>query len=275
MDNDLNTLVAWTAAAEWETGQKSDPPISGGTTMKEYDDATYGDRIAGVYDALYPGFEEAAIDLLHELAGRGRALELGIGTGRVALPLAGRGVEITGIDTSPAMITALQAKPGASGIEVVQGSFAQFEMEDRFNLAYVAFNTFFALQTQEEQVACFQSVARHLTTGGVFLIEAFVPDPGRFDRDQTVQVVGISEDVVNLDVALHDSVRQQVRSQHVVLSEKGLHLYPVKLRYAWPSELDLMARLAGLKLVHSWGSWDRSEFTAESGKHISVYGAAI
>ena len=172
------------------------------------------------------------------------------------------------------MIERLRAKTGAAGIEVLRDSFAEFDLDARFDLIYVVFNTFFALQTQEEQVGCFKSVAAHLTEEGVFLIEAFVPDLCRFDRDQTVRVVHLSEDEVRLDVARHHLVGQQVSSQHVLLSENGVSLYPVKLRYAWPSELDLMAQLAGLRLKHRWGSWDKGEFTSESGKHISVYGMA-
>ena len=242
--------------------------------MERYDEMTYGERIADVYDELYSDYEESAVDLLQELAGRGRALELGIGTGRLALPLCHRGVNVTGIDASQAMIDQLRAKPGGDGVEVVMGSFVAIDLDACFDLVYIVFNTFLGLQTQEEQVECFRSVAEHLTEEGVFLIEAFVPDRCRFDDDQTVRAVHVSEDVVRLDVTRHSPVGQQVTSQHVVLSAKGVRLYPVRIRYAWPSELDLMARLAGLRLKHRWGSWDRREFTGASGKHISVYGTA-
>lgn len=242
--------------------------------MERYDEMTYGERIADIYDKLYSDYEESAVDLLQELAGRGRVLELGIGTGRVALPLHHRGVNVTGIDASKAMIEKLWVKSDGADIEVVQGNFVEINLDARFNLIYIVFNTFFGLQTQEEQVKCFRSVAEHLTQEGVFLIEVFVPDLCRFDNDQTVRVVHLNEDEVRLDVSRHSPVGQQVSSQHVLLSEKGVRLYPVKLRYAWPSELDLMARLAGLRLKHRWGSWDQGEFTGESGKHISVYGMA-
>lgn len=242
--------------------------------MERYDEMTYGERIADVYDRYYPGYEEGAIDLLQELAGKGRALELGIGTGRIALPLSQRGVDVTGIDASGAMIDKLRAKPGGDAIKVVQGGFVEIDLDARFDLVYIVVNTLFSLQTQEEQVACFQSVAQHLADAGVFLIEAFVPDLRRFEDNQTTRVVHVSEDVVRLDVAQHNLVKQQVTGQHVVMSETAARLYPVKVRYAWPSELDLMARLAGLRLVHRWGSWDKGEFTGQSGKHISVYGIA-
>lgn len=239
--------------------------------MKQYDDTTYGERIAEVYDEMYAKYD-AAIDLLHELARGGRVLELGIGTGRIALPLHRRGVDVMGIDASPAMIAKLHAKPDGAGIEVVQGSFAQIDVERQFDLIYVVFNTFYALLTQAEQVQCFQSVAAHLTEAGVFLIEAFVPDLSRYDGRQSVRAINLSEDRVTLDVAQLDLLTQQVTAQHVLLSEEGMRLYPVKLRYAWPSEFDLMAQLAGLSLKHRWSSWEKDEFTAESGRHVSVYG---
>lgn len=239
--------------------------------MKQYDDTTYGERIAEVYDEMYAKYD-AAIDLLHELARGGRVLELGIGTGRIALPLHRRGVDVMGIDASPAMIAKLHAKPDGAGIEVVQGSFAQIDVERQFDLIYVVFNTFYALLTQAEQVQCFQSVAAHLTEAGVFLIEAFVPDLSRYDGRQSVRAINLSEDRVTLDVAQLDLLTQQVTAQHVLLSEEGMRLYPVKLRYAWPSEFDLMAQLADLSLKHRWSSWEKDEFTAESGRHVSVYG---
>lgn len=240
--------------------------------MKRYDDTTYGERIAEAYDELYADYDEAAIDLLHELAGGGRVLELGIGSGRIALPLHHRGVDVMGIDASPAMIAKLHAKPDGAGIEVVQGSFAQIDVAGQFDLIYVVFNTFYALLTQAEQVQCFRSVAEHLTEAGVFLIEAFVPDLSRYDDRQSVRTLNLSGDRVSLDVAQLDPLTQQVASHHVFLSEEGIRLYPVKLRYAWPSEFDLMAQLAGLSLKHRWSSWEKDEFTAESGRHVSVYG---
>jgi SAM-dependent methyltransferase len=243
--------------------------------MKEFEEATYGERIASVYDEFYGEYEEAAVDLLQELAAGGRALELGIGTGRIALPLRRRGVQITGIDASPAMIAGLRAKAGGDEIEVLESSFAEFDLQARFDLVYVVFNTFFGLLTQEDQVRCFQSVARHVEKDGLFLLEVFVPDPCRFEALQTVRAVQVEADEVRLDVTRHNPVLQQVSSQHVLLSEKGIRLYPVVLRYAWPSELDLMARLAGLRLRYRWGSWEKGPFSADSIRHISVYGRDV
>ncbi len=243
--------------------------------MEDYGPATYGERIAEVYDELYgTQFEAetaAAVEFLAGLAGPGPALELGIGTGRVALPLAARGIDVHGIDASPAMVARLRAKPGGNRIPVILGDFADVGADGPFRLIFVVFNTFFGLLTQEDQVRCFQNVARRLADDGSFVIEAFVPDPGRFERGQQVAAVDVGPDRVRLHVAKHDPVTQQVSGLHILLTESGIKTYPVKIRYAWPAELDLMARLAGLRLKERWGSWDRAPFTAASPKHISVY----
>jgi len=240
--------------------------------MNTYDDTTYGERIAQIYDELYAEVEEATIDLLQELAHGGKALELGIGTGRVALPLYRRGIPVTGIDASQSMINRLRAKPDGDAIPVVQGSFAEIDIDEKFDLIYVVFNTFYNLRSQDEQVHCFRSIAGHLTDTGVFLVEAFVPDLTRFDRNQRVRAIHLDNERVRLDVSRHDPLAQQVISQHVHISEKGIQLFPVNLRYVWPSEFDLMAKLAGLERKQRWGSWDKGKFRAKSGKHISVYG---
>lgn len=242
--------------------------------MDNYRDDTYGERIAGVYDDWYDEYDDATVTTLRELAQGGRALELGIGTGRVALPLQRVGVPVQGIDSSEAMIARLRSKPGGSSIPIQIGNFADVAVEGQFSLIYVLVNTFFALLTQEEQVRCFHNVARHLSAGGSFVIEAFVPDLGRLTGRQVVRVGSIGEHEVHLDVSQHDPADQQIAVQHVVLSEKGVRLYPVKLRYAWPTELDLMARLAGLTLKHRWGDWRKGAFSADSKTHISVYGRA-
>ena len=241
--------------------------------MNDYTAATYGDRIAESYDRMYPGGAgvEPSVNVLAKLAGGGRALELGIGTGRVALPLAERGVTVQGIDASQAMVDRLRAKPGGDAIPVTIGDFAEFQVDSRFELIFVVCNTLFGLATQDAQVQCFQRVAEHLAAGGTFLIEAFVPDPARFVGGRNLSVTGIEPDLVTLDVARHDAANQRVYSQHLLLTEAGTRLYPVQLRYAWPSELDLMARLAGLRLRDRWSGWDGAPFTAASGSHISLY----
>ena len=242
--------------------------------MDNYGDDTYGERIASMYDDWYEEYDEATLTTLHELAQGGRALELGIGTGRLALPLQQSGVEVEGIESSRAMIARLRSKPGGERIAVEMGSFADVAVDGRFSLIYVLVNTFYALLTQEEQLRCFRNVAEHLTPRGSFVIEAFVPDLNRFSGHQSVRVDSLSEDEVQLEVSRHDPVSQQITAQQIVLTEQGTHLYPVKLRYAWPTELDLMARLAGLQLMHRWGDWRQSAFSADSRVHISVYGHA-
>lgn len=241
--------------------------------MQRYQPATYGDRIADVYDVLYPPGPDAeeAAELLAVLAGSGRALELGIGTGRVALPLSARGVDVHGIDASEAMVSRLRAKPGGESIPVTIGDFTGVPAEGQFELIFVAFNTFFVLMTQDAQVQCFQAVADHLAPGGAFVIEAFVPDPARFDRGQRTATSLLGGDWIILESSVHDLVAQRVRSVHAFISAKETRLYPLELRYAWPSELDLMAHLVGLRLEHRWGGWRREEFTESSARHISVY----
>jgi SAM-dependent methyltransferase len=239
----------------------------------EYDASTYGERIAPAYDAVHrhlpsPG---AAVALLTELARRGPALELGIGTGRIALPLTERGVVVHGIDASPAMVNELRAKPGGDRIPVTLGDFADVGVPGQYPLIYVVFNTFFNLLTQEDQVRCFAQVASHLTADGCFVMEAFVPDLTRYDHGQRMAVSSLALDQVQLDAAQVDPATQMVEAQRVVITEAGIRLYPVRVRYAWPSELDLMARLAGMRLRERWGGWQHEPFTGTSQIHVSVW----
>lgn len=239
--------------------------------METYTASTYGDRIAEVYDDRHHAADEAAVNLLAELAGGGRALELGVGTGRMALPLAARGVEVHGIDASRAMVERMRAKPGGRAIPVTFGDFAEVGAGGEFALVYVVFNTFFALLSQEAQVRCFRNVAARLAPGGSFLVEAFVPNMSRYTGGQVTNATEVTAERVVLDVARHDGARQHITAQMVVLTEGQVRLYPIQLRYAWPAELDLMARLAGLHLRERWGGWRREPFTAESPAHVSVY----
>ena len=241
-----------------------------------YGPSTYGDRIAEVYDEMYPVVQSApnvaaTVDFLTSLAGAGPALELGIGTGRVAIPLAAAGVEVHGIDASTAMVERLRAKPGGETIPVTIGDFRDFSLDTTFTAIYVPFNTFFGLLTQDDQVTCFRTVARHLTPDGVFVMEAFVFDPTYFDHGQRVSATKVDPDGIWLDVTKHDPVGQRSDSQHVMIRDDGIQLFPVKIRYAHAPELDLMARLAGLRLRERWGDWDRTPFSGSSGKHISVW----
>lgn len=242
--------------------------------MNTYQPETYGQRIANTYDEWYDFLDEATVPVLTELAGAGRALELGIGTGRIAIPLLEAGVPVEGIDASEAMVARLHAKPGGNAIPVVIGDLADVAVEGEYTLIYVVFNTFFCLLTQEDQVRCFRNVAQHLSPEGSFLIEAFVPDPARLAARQSVRSTMMSEDFVRLDISQYDTATQIVTSQLVLLSEEGIHLHPVKLRLVWPSELDLMAQLAGLELRHRWANWRKDPFASSSTAHVSVYGHA-
>ena len=242
--------------------------------MQDYGPETYGDRIAPLYDELYEREldTDAAVDALARLAGPGPVLELAIGTGRLAVPLAKRGIDISGIDASEAMVARMRAKPGGEEIPVTMGDFADVGVDGSFRLVYVAFNTIFALLTQDDQVRCFRNVAARLADGGRFVVEAFVPDLTRWDRGQRVSAPSVRLDRIELEASRHDPVNQRVDSQHVFVTDGKTQLYPVSLRYAFPSELDLMARLAGLELVDRWGGWRGEPFTNASKDHVSVYG---
>ncbi len=240
--------------------------------MEGFDYSSYGERIADRYDQDLENLgAEEAVAVLGDLAGKGPVLELGIGTGRVALPLAASGLEVHGIDASPAMVGKLRAKPGGQAIKISIGDFGPLTVDRVFSLIFVVFNTFFALLSQAEQAECFLRVAAHLHPGGRFVIEAFVPDPTLFERGQRVSVGQIGLDQVELVVTRHDRVRQTVTSQEIHLSTNGIEFVPVVLRYAYPAELDLMARLAGLSLEARWAGWQRQPFTSESSSHVSVY----
>jgi SAM-dependent methyltransferase len=245
--------------------------------MADYEHATYGDRIAAVYDQFHSHspvtrFTDATVEFLASITGKRRVLELGIGTGRIAVPLAGKGLKVFGIDASEKMVEKMREKPGGDTIPVVFGNFADVKIGGQFSLIYVVFSTFFALLTQEEQVRCLQRVARHLTAEGSFVMEAFVPDPSRFDRGQRVGALDVDTDRVRLEVTQHDPSTQSIRSAHVEVSESGsILLYPVRLRYAGPAELDLMARLAGMRLRERYGGWNREPFSAASPFHVSVF----
>ncbi|MDQ3785519.1 MAG: class I SAM-dependent methyltransferase [Actinomycetota bacterium] len=242
--------------------------------MDEYNASTYGDRIADVYDDWYGELfdTDGAVDLLARLADGGRALELAIGTGRVAVPLTGAGVEVHGVDASEAMVAKLRAKPHGADIPVAMGDFTDVDVQGKFSLVYVVFNTFFALTSQRDQVTCFRNVAEHLDDNGIFVIEAFVPDPTRFDRGQRVDAGRVEPGEVVIDASRHDPVNQRTYANHIRITEDGTRLYPVQIRYAWPPELDLMAELAGLVLKERWAGWREQPFTASSEAHVSVYG---
>jgi SAM-dependent methyltransferase len=244
--------------------------------MDEYGISTYGDRIASVYDAWYlerldPG---AAVQMLAGLAGAGRALELGIGTGRVALPLAARGVHVEGIDASEEMVARLREKPGGAEIPVHMGDFADVAVDGLFSLIYIPFTTLFALTSQAEQIRCMTNARAHLEEGGCFVLDAFVPDLRRFNYNQCTYVSDVKLEEVMIDVSSHDPVNQTITSSHILLENgSNVRLFPVMVRYAWPAELDAMALASGLRLSQRFGDYDRHPFDAASTRHVSIYRA--
>jgi SAM-dependent methyltransferase len=241
--------------------------------MTGFDDpAFYGDRWADVYDERHGGLDpSSAVDFLAGLAGDGPVLELAIGTGRVAVPLAARGLVVEGVDASAAMVTRLRAKPGGDSIKVTIGDMAEIPATGPFRLVYLVFNTLFGLLTADRQAGCFANVARVLGPGGAFVIECFVPDLARFDRGQRMQALDVTEDSASFELSRHDVARQRVTTQIVTLDGHGMRMRPVAIRYSWPSELDLMASQAGLQLTERYADWNRRPFDSTSGGHVSVY----
>src|SRR5215212_10020223 len=234
----------------------------------------FGEGIAAHYDdpsdeTFQPAVIGPVVDFLAALAGDGAALELGIGTGRIAVPLAARGVRVHGIDLSPAMVERLRAKPGTEEIGVTIGDFATTTVDGTFSLVYLVFNTIMNLTTQDEQVACFQNVGAHLEPGGCFVIEVGVPALQRLPPGETVRPFTVTRTRLGFDE--YDVVSQGLISHHYWLVDDKLEGLSMPFRYVWPSELDLMARLAGMTLRERWKDWRREPFTAESTKHVSVW----
>jgi SAM-dependent methyltransferase len=235
----------------------------------------FGEDVAARYDqSVGPMFDDdvvgRTVDVLAELAGDGAALELAIGTGRVVLPLAARGVPVSGIDLSTAMVERLRAKDGAQRIDVTIGDIATTRVDGGFRLVYLVFNTIGNLTTQDQQVACFANAAAHLEPGGCFVIEVGVPDLRRLPPGEDARVFSHAPGYVGYD-RYTDLVAQQATSHHFVADGSGGREDRTPFRYVWPSELDLMARLAGMSLRHRWADWDRSAFTGESTSHVSVW----
>ena len=235
----------------------------------------FGEGVAERYDEssaemFHPAVVGPVVDFLAGLAGDGAALEFGIGTGRIAIPLSRRGVAVHGIDLSPQMVAQLRAKPGTEGIGVTVGDFATTRVEGRFSLAYLVFNTIGNLTTQDGQVACFQNAAAHLEPGGRFVIEVGVPDLQRLPPGETIRPFTVTPTHLGFDE--YDVASQGLISHHYTVVDDGhLELMSVPFRYVWPAELDLMARLAGMTLEERWSGWRREPFTSDSTRHVSVW----
>jgi SAM-dependent methyltransferase len=234
----------------------------------------FDERIAARYDEtsadmFKPEVVGPAVSFLADLAGGGAALELGVGTGRIALPLNERGVRVHGIDLSPAMVSRLRAKPGAEAIGVTIGDFATTKVGDTFRLAYLVFNTIMNLTTQDEQVECFRNVAAHLEPGGCFVIEVGVPGLQRLPPGETFRAFNVSPTWLGFDE--YDVAAQILSSHHYWVNDGQVEIFSAPYRYVWPSELDLMARIAGMRLRERWSDWSRSRFTSDSTSHVSVW----
>ncbi len=234
----------------------------------------FGEDVAARYDASASGMFAAAaiepvVEFLADLAGDGGALEFGIGTGRIALPLAQRGVRVHGIDLSEAMVARLRVKPGAGEIGTTIGDFATTTVEGTFAVAYLVFNTIMNLTSQDEQVACFRNAAAHLEPGGCFVIEVMVPDLQRLPRGETFRPFDVSATHLGFDE--YDVVSQRLVSHHYSVDGDTFDVAAIPFRYAWPAELDLMAQLAGMRLRERWSDWTRTPFTSESTTHVSVW----
>jgi SAM-dependent methyltransferase len=234
----------------------------------------FGEEVAARYDEssgdmFDPDVVMPVVEFLAELAGDGAALELGIGTGRIALPLSERGVRVRGIDLSEAMVARLREKPGAEEIDVAIGDFATTRVDGTFSLAYLVFNTINNLTSQDEQVACFENVAAHLEPGGCFVIEVGVPGLRTLPPGKTHQVFAFDEGHIGIDE--YDPPNHGLISHHLFPAGEQWELRSIPFRYVWPAELDLMGRIAGMTLRERWSGWRREPFTSESTKHVSVW----
>lgn len=263
--------------SRWQSAGMTEDHFAG-EAAKQYDD-----DLAEMFE---PAVVDPAVDFLADLAGDGRALELGVGTGRIALPLSRRGVPVHGIDLSADMLAQLRAKlraelrvepgtergaePGAGDIALTHGDFATTTVEGTFRVAYLVFNTIMNLTTQEAQVSCFRNAAAHLETGGCFVVEVMVPDLQRLPHGETIRPFQVSPTKLGFDE--YDVATQALTSHHYWKDAIGWHNQSVPFRYVWPAELDLMAQLAGLALRERWGGWQREPFSSGSTSHVSVWG---
>jgi SAM-dependent methyltransferase len=238
-----------------------------------YDPAAYGRAVATEYDDLYQAVPETdeAVALIADLAADGAVLEMGIGTGRLALPLKDRGLRVSGIEGSPEMLEELRAKPGGADLPVAVGDFADTEVDGSFAVVVLALHTIFGLPTPDRQIRCFENAAAHLEPGGVFVVEARVMFPEDFRGGQAVEPRFFDGHQAEIQIQRFDAVTQRVQVTNVHLSEAGVKLNAYENQYTTPRELDLMARMAGLRLRDRWESWMREPFTASSRRHVSVY----
>lgn len=233
----------------------------------------YGQDYADIYDQSFddrddPGKLVAAISAVSP---SGAILEFGIGSGRIALPLARAGRHVTGVDNSKEMLALLEKKPGAEKIANHLGDITTLKVAGEFSLVLVCFSTIYLLGSQSAQLLCFQNASNHLRAGGRFLVEAFLHDRSQWLTNEQFSTTGVERDVVTARAAVHDPVLQTITLQHLTIRAGGISFRPNLLRYIWPSELDLMGKLSGMRLVERWGDWNRTSFSAASSNMISVY----
>lgn len=240
-------------------------------------DNAYGDIYAAIYDDLFANRDdvEQVATILHELAGNGDVIEFGVGTGRIAIPLSQRGHRVYGVDNSRAMLDALAAKPGSAAVIPVLGDFADVAVGQQVPLVFSAFSTIYLPGTQEAQVRTFRNAAAHLARGGKLVVEAFVHDRSRFDRNQEITGLGIGASSAVMQISLLEPVTQVIHTQRITLTPGGATFLPNRLRFIHPSEMDLMARLAGLELVDRWADWEKRPFAADSTNQIAVYARTV
>ena len=232
---------------------------------------SFGPDVAARYDEDARGDEPETVEFLAELAGDGPVLEFAIGTGRIALPLTERELRVDGIEQSSAMVDRLRGKPGGAELAVTIGDMSTVALPDRYSLVYLIFNTIHNLLTQDGQVRCFENAARHLSDDGVFVLETGVPWDGP-RKGSFVDVVKLGVEEVRLSAYRYDAMTQILDTNHMRLTSSGIQMSPISLRLVYPGELDLMARIAGLRLLHRWGGWRQEPFTVDSRRHVSVYG---
>lgn len=236
-------------------------------------DNSYGDDYVDVYDKMFDSRDNDAdvASFLSSLAAGGRALELGIGTGRLAIPLADAGIEVHGIDNSQAMLDVMKTKPRAAKIRAYLGDATSMRIPGEFQLVFIGFSTIYLLGSQEVQVQCFRNAALHLPKGGKFLVEAFLHDRLQWPTGEQFSTTSVERDHVSVRAAVHDPVTQTIKLNHMTIRPEGVSFRPNRLRYIWPSELDLMSQLAGMRLVGRWGDWKKTPFSAQSTGMVSVY----
>jgi SAM-dependent methyltransferase len=245
--------------------------------MRDWDETVYGARLAAVYDASAFGAADDTADAVEFIAsvaaeaGGHRLLELGSGTGRLLIPLAQRGFDVEGVELAPEMVAQMREKPGGTDIPVLVGDMADFDLADKYDVVYLAYNTLFHLETQERQIECLRTATRHLAQGGLLMCEAYAPYPLTRLPARNVMTFSLEPDEVIVMPTRHDQVAQTIESTVVVIREDGIRLYPNRVRYAWPPELDVMARLSGLRLRARWADWKRTAFGRRSDGHVSVY----